>query len=126
MDGPFSMKISNTTNQIKHSYLLDIENQLRRQQSITQSEFAKAEKLYPERCGTSYKIASADLSDANKSRVLFDQVKKFLMDRSMIEYGAANRAARGGWEPSPCLLDDDGKQVTVTDEATVVRDKWSR
>ena len=110
------MKISNQANQIEHEYLLSIESQLRRQQSIATANLSKAQTTR----------AHHDLEEANKSRVLFDQVKKFLADRSMIKYGAANRAARGGWEPSPCLLDDDKKQVNMTDEATVIRDKWSR
>jgi hypothetical protein len=119
------MKISNEANQIDREYLTVIENSLRRQQAIAVSS-KLALKDYPEIDTVEGRLVIAELESANKARVLFDLVKKFLDDRSMVDWGPANRAARGGWDTTPCLLDDDGKEVRVTDEATVVTNKWSR
>jgi len=120
------MKISNEANKLDREYLIVIENSLRRQQATAMANFAQAQKLYPKMETSEWRLATNELESANKARVLFDTVKKFLDDRSMVDWGSANRAARGGWDTTPCLLNDDGKEVRLTDEATVVTNKWSR
>ena len=64
---------------------------------------------------------NSGVEGANEAIAIFDQVKKFLMDRSMLKVDK-----QGVWEPTPCLLDEDGNEVHFTEDTVVVRDKWAR
>ena len=106
--------MNKNTNKIQYQKLLDIDNQLRARQARVMGELERAKEL---KCGPGhilYDIAADELADANKARVLFDEVSSFLSKRSMLEY----KTNVWGFESTPCLLDDDGEEVfiQITDE----------
>ena len=61
------------------------------------------------------------VSEANQALAYYDQLKKFLMDRSMLKSSKA-----GVWEGTPCLLDNNKNEVHFKNNTVVIRDKWSR
>jgi len=106
--------MNKNTNKIEYQKLLDIENQLRARQSRVMRELERAKEL---KCGPGdllFDMAADELAEANKARVLFDEVTSFLSDRSMLRY----ESNVWGFESTPCLLDDDKEEVfiQITDE----------
>ena len=102
------------TNKIQYKKLLEIENILRRAQSRAMGEYDRNKERGLKVGDLLFDLAADDLAEANKARVLFDEVNSFLSERSMLKY----ETNVWGFETTPCLLDDDGEEVfiQITDE----------